>query len=247
MEGKVYLKKNNKIGRIIFFHPKGNSLSSLLLHQMENCFLEAEKDSDVRVIVLESIGNAFCGGAYLSELKKIRTLEKSTEFFMCFADLLNTMRKMSKFILARVQGKTVGGGVGILAACDYVIGTKESLLKLSELSIGLGPYIIEPVVKRKIGSAAFSQLSIESNKWKSAQWGLNKGIHSVIVDDLVELNQSITENANMLASYSMEALKKLRYMHWKDTKEWETILPENAKITAELALSKFTQKIINSY
>ncbi|MGB2165358.1 MAG: enoyl-CoA hydratase/isomerase family protein, partial [Flavobacteriaceae bacterium] len=119
MEGSVHLEKNNKIGRIKFFHPKGNSLPSTLLQQVIQALKTAETDCDIGVVVLESRGNAFCAGASLSELKSLKTLEDATAFFMGFADLLNTIRKMSKFVLASVHGKVVGGGVGLVAACDY--------------------------------------------------------------------------------------------------------------------------------
>lgn len=246
MEGTVHLEKNNKIGRIQFSHPKGNSLSSALLQKLTHTFQAAEKDKNIRVIILESQGRAFCAGASLSELKKIETLEEGTAFFMEFAHLLNTLRKMSKFVLARVHSKIVGGGVGLVSACDYAFATESALIKLSELSIGLGPYVIEPAVSRKISSTAFAQLSLESTNWKSAQWGLDKGLYAQCFGDEATLDQTVNEKAEKLASYAPEASSQLRKLHWKDTHHWENLLAQNAKITAQLALSDFTQNMIKS-
>ena len=153
---------------------------------------------------------------------------------------------MSKFVLARVHGKVVGGGVGLVSACDYAFATEGAQIKLSELSIGLGPYIIEPAVSRKIGSTAFAQLSLDSTHWKSAQWGLDKGLYAQVVSDNSALKIAINEKAERLASYDSGACKELRKLHWKDTQNWETLLPKNAEITAQLALTDFTQNKIKS-
>ena len=246
MEGNVQLEKKNNIGRITFFHPKGNSLPTDLLQKLIKALESANSDSQIRVIILESQGNAFCAGASLNELKKIKNLDEATAFFMGFANLLNTLRKMSKFILVSIHGKVVGGGVGLVAACDYAFATEAASIKLSELSIGLGPYVIEPAVSRKIGTTAFAQLSLDSAHWKTAYWGLDKGLYAECVNDHQALNQTINQKAERLASYEPEACRELRKLHWKDTQHWDTLLPQNAKITAQLALSEFTQNRIKS-
>lgn len=246
MEGIVHIEKNNKIGRIKFFHPKGNSLPSPLLQKLIKAFESTEADPDIGVVVLESEGNAFCAGASLSELKKLDSLELCTAFFMGFADLLNAIRKMSKFVLASVQGKVVGGGVGLVAACDYAFATDAALIKLSELSIGLGPYVIEPAVSRKIGCTSFAHLSLDSAQWKSPQWGLDKGLYAECVGDRDALQRTVNQKAERLAYYPPEACRELRKLHWKNTDHWDSLLPKNAKITAQLALSNFTQNKIKS-
>jgi len=246
MEGIVHLEKNNNIGRIRFSHPKGNSLNTALLRKLINAFQAADEDLDIRVIILESEGNAFCAGASLSELKNLKNTDQGTTFFMGFAHLLNRLRKMSKFVLGRVHGKVVGGGVGLVSACDYTFATEGAQIKLSELSIGLGPYIIEPAVSRKIGTTAFAQLSLDSTNWKSAQWGLTKGLYAQVVSDNTALEMAVSQKAERLARYGLEACRELRKLHWKDTQNWETLLPINAEITAQLALTDFTQNKIKS-
>ena len=246
MEGNVHLEKNNKIGRIKFFHPKRNSLPSSLLQKLVKALETAEADPNIGVVILESEGNAFCAAASLNELKSVKNIEQGTIFFMGFAHLLNSLRKMTKFVLASVHGKIVGGGVGLVSACDYAFATDTAAIKLSELSIGLGPYVIEPAVSRKIGSTAFAQLSLDSAHWKSAQWGLEKGLYTECVGDRETLNQTVNEKAERLASYAPEACRELRKLHWKNTQNWDSLLPENAKITAQLALSDITQNKIKS-
>jgi methylglutaconyl-CoA hydratase len=246
MEGSVRLEKKNNIGRIHFYHPKGNSLPSALLKQLVQTFQAADKDPEIRVIILESQGKAFCAGASLSELKKVKTPEEGTAFFMGFARLLNTLRSLSKFVLARVHGKVVGGGVGLVSACDYAFATEASMIKLSELSIGIGPYVIEPAVSRKIGATAFAQLSLDSAQWKTAQWGLDKGLYAECVSNIESLDRILNEKAKTFAAYAPEACHELRKLHWKNTQDWENLLPQNAKITGRLALSDFSQKKIKS-
>ena len=165
---------------------------------------------------------------------------------MGFAKLLNTIREMSKFVLARVHGKAVGGGVGLVSACDYAFAVEKASVKLSELSIGLGPYVIEPAVSRKIGNTAFTQLSIDSSNWKSASWGMEKGLYAHISPDIVSMDGALNQKAQLIASYTTEACSQLRKLHWKNTQHWETLLPENAKITAQLALSDYSQNFLRS-
>ena len=247
MQGIVTLKNVNKVGKIHFFHPKGNSLPTEIINSIVNCLDKAEKDPDINVVILESGGHgAFCSGASLSELKSIRNIEAGTTFFMGFAKLLNTIRKMSKFILARVHGKVVGGGVGLVSACDYTFATEKASIKLSELSIGLGPYVIEPALTRKIGNTAFTQLSIDSSNWKSANWGMEKGLYAHLSPDIDGMDKALNQKAQLIASYTSEACSQLRKLHWKNTQHWETKLPENAKITAQLALSDYSQNFMRS-
>ena len=246
MEASVHLEKKNKIGRVRFFHPKGNCLTTEMLQKLIKAFKAADADVNIGVIILESQGNAFCSGASLKELKEVKTLDEATAFFMGFSDLLNTLRKMSKFVLTIVHGKVVGGGVGLVAACDYAFASDAASMKLSELSIGIGPYVIEPAVSRKIGPAAFAQLSLDSAHWKSAQWGLDKGLYAECFNDQQTLHQTVNKKAERLANYGLEACRELRKLHWKDTQNWESLLPKNAKITAQLSLSNFSQNKIKS-
>ena len=166
---------------------------------------------------------------------------------MGIADLINTIRSLSKFVVARVQGKVVGGGVGLVAACDYVVANSKAEIKLSELSIGIGPFVIEPVVSRKIGITAFSQLSLDAHTWKSAEWAFEKGLYtSICSNSSDDLNQTVKFHVGRLANYSQKAMKTLRKLHWKETDHWETLLTKNARITAELALESTTQNILKT-
>ena len=165
---------------------------------------------------------------------------------MGFAKVINQIRNLSKFIIAQVQGKVVGGGVGLVAACDYVIAHESAGVKLSELSIGIGPFVIEPAVSRKIGTTAFAQLSLEAERFKSARWAEEKGLYISVVSSEESLKKNVTETALRLASYAPEAVKNLRKLHWKETDHWETLLPQNAEITAKLVLEEATQNILKS-
>ena len=246
---EVYVKNNRKnaCGILEFRNPAGNSLQSNSLTEIRKILLELEADSQVKVIIIQSVGSSsFCGGASLKEMKRLRDLEQATKFFMGFADVINTLRKLSKFVIARVHGKVVGGGVGLVAACDYAIATKNAYSKLSELSIGIGPYVIEPVVSRKIGLTAFSQLSFDAENWKNSDWSLNKGLFSEVVENENELNNKLDEITNRISSYSPNAVKNLKQLYWKNTDHWDDLLPKNAEITARLVLEEAAQKILKN-
>ncbi|MDB4130046.1 enoyl-CoA hydratase-related protein [Flavobacteriaceae bacterium] len=233
------------MGFLEFGNPAGNSLPSPLLKAFKAGLIALEKDSNVRVIVIQSFGDrAFCGGASLAEMKTLQTLEEATAFFMGIADLINTLRSLSKFVIGRVHGKVVGGGVGLVAACDYVLANRTAQIKLSELSIGIGPYVIEPVVSRKIGGTAFAQLSLDAHQWKSATWAEDKGLYHALFETQVELDLAVKTNAERFASYPEKAVKTLRKLHWKETEHWDKLLPKNAAITGELALQEATQNIL---
>ena len=245
MEAYVKNYYEGNIGFLEFGNPAGNSLPSPLLKAFKAGLIALEKDSNVRVIIIQSFGDrAFCGGASLAEMKTLQTLEEATAFFMGIADLINTLRSLSKFVIGRVHGKVVGGGVGLVAACDYVLANRTAQIKLSELSIGIGPYVIEPVVSRKIGGTAFAQLSLDAHQWKSATWAEDKGLYHALFETQVELDLAVKTNAERFASYPEKAVKTLRKLHWKETEHWDKLLPKNAAITGELVLQEATQNIL---
>ena len=246
---EIYVKhyREAAVGILEFGDPSGNSLRENSLKELQKQLLALEADEKVRVIILQSAGSkAFCGGASFTEMKELKDINQATVFFMGFANVINTLRSLSKFVIARIQGKVVGGGVGLVSACDFAIATKSAYIKLSELSIGLGPYVIEPAVSRKIGLSAFSQLSLDTENWKNPEWSLSKGLFAVIVKNEDELNKKVNETAERISAYSPTAVKSLKKLHWKNTDHWETLLPKNAEITARLVLEKTTQKILKN-
>ena len=246
---KIYVKHYRKaaVGILEFGDPSGNSLRENSLKELQKQLIALEANEKVRVIVLQSAGSkAFCGGASLIEMKELKDIEQATIFFMGFANVINTLRSLSKFVIARIQGKVVGGGVGLVSACDFAIATKCASIKLSELSIGLGPYVIEPAVSRKIGATAFSQLSLDTENWKDPEWSLSRGLFADVVKNEDELNKKVNEVAERISAYSPQAVKSLKKLHWKNTDHWETLLPKNAEITARLVLEKTTQKILKT-
>ena len=246
---EIYVKhyREAAVGVLEFGDPSGNSLRENSLKELQKQLLDLEADEKVRVIILQSAGSkAFCGGASFTEMKELKDINQATVFFMGFANVINTLRSLSKFVIARIQGKVVGGGVGLVSACDFAIATKSAYIKLSELSIGLGPYVIEPAVSRKIGSSAFSQLSLDTENWKNPEWSLSKGLFADVVKNEDELNKKVNETAERISAYSPTAVKSLKKLHWKNTDHWETLLPKNAKITARLVLEKTTQKILKN-
>ena len=244
-EGTLFTHISNKVATITFFHPAGNSFPSEMLQRLVNSIKRAGENPDVNVIVLKSEGDrTFCGGASFDELLSIQTAEEGKRFFSGFASLINTMRKCSKIIIVRVQGKAVGGGVGIIAAADYCFATENASIKLSELSIGIGPFVIAPAVERKIGTSAFSEMSLEAESWKTAYWAKEKGLFARVYDQAREMDKDLEIFTEKLAGYNPQALEEMKKLFWKGTDHWDELLIRNAEISGKLVLSEFTREAL---
>lgn len=247
-DGSITLDKQNHIGTIEFYHPKANSLPAKLLRQLAEKITQADKDDDIHVVVLRSKGEgAFCAGASFDELIAIEDAEQGKRFFMGFALVMNAMRECSKLIIVRVQGKTVGGGVGLAAAGDYTFAHKSSAIKLSELSLGIGPFVVGPAVKRKMGVTALSTLAIDATNWYNAEWARNEGLYARVLQTQALLNDAVDELAEALAKSSPQAMEKLKKTLWQATGYWEAQLEKRAAISGELVLSDFTTEFIEGF
>ena len=239
---------NNHIATIEFGHPASNSFPGELLDRLTNQLYNLSNNDDVRVIVLKSEGEkAFCGGASFDELIAITNLSEGKAFFSGFANVINAMRTCSKLIIGRIQGKAVGGGVGLACACDYVLASEAASIKLSELSIGIGPFVIAPAVERKIGLAALSELTLNPTEWKNAYWAKEKGLYSEVFESIEQLDEAVDKLSDNLASYNPKAIEEMKKTFWEGTEHWENLLFDRAKISGELVLSVFTKNALNQF
>ena len=246
--GSLYTNIQNNIATIEFGHPASNSFPSELLDRLTQAINSISKNDDITVIILKSEGErAFCAGASFDELVAVSNLEEGEQFFSGFANVINAMRTCRKIIIGRVQGKTVGGGVGLASACDYVYATEKASIKLSELTIGIGPFVIEPAVRRKIGLAGFSELTLDTTNWKTAYWAKEKGLYAKVFENIKELDNELELFATKLASYNPQALSEMKKNFWENTNHWDTLLKERAKISGELVLSDFTKKALAKF
>jgi len=246
--GKITIDITNNIGTIEFYHPKGNSLPGKMLRELAETITEVGNNPDAHVLVLKSRGDgAFCAGASFDELIAIDDYEEGKHFFMGFALVLNAMRKCPKLIIVRVQGKTVGGGVGLASAGDYTIAHESASIKLSELALGIGPFVVGPAVQRKISASAFSTLSIDASNWYGSDWALEKGLFSEVCESREKLDIEVNRLAEQLSDYSPEAMKELKKVFWKDTRDWESLLEKRAEISGRLVLSDYTKNFINEF
>lgn len=237
----------NKIATLEFGHPASNSFPSDLLYRLTDELNNLSNNNLVSVIILKSSGSgAFCAGASFDEILAVSNPEEATKFFSGFANVLNAMRNCSKIIVGRIHGKAVGGGVGIAAACDYALATTESAIKLSELAIGIGPFVIEPAVSRKIGKSATTEMTLEA-EWKTATWSTQKGLYAKVFETSAELDLEIAAFANKLAIYNPEALTEIKKMLWEGTENWNTLLYERAEISGKLVLSDFSKKALTQF
>jgi len=245
MDPYVKLDIKNSIGTVEFFHPKSNSLPGDILQKLAETITEAGNIKDILVVVLKSGGDkAFCAGASFDELLAVENEEQGKQYFSGFAKVINAARKCSKFIIGRVQGKAVGGGVGMASAADYCFATKLASIKLSELAIGIGPFVVEPSIKRKIGVAAFSQLTINATEWHSAKWAKDKGLYTEIYDTIVEMDNAIQTLTEKLATSNPDSMLDLKKVMWEGTNHWDSLLFDRATNSGKQVLSKFTRKTL---
>tara|TARA_B100000795_G_C22804427_1_gene443919 strand:- start:832 stop:1593 length:762 start_codon:yes stop_codon:yes gene_type:complete len=250
MSDKGFVKCNiiDGVGEIEFYHPKSNSLPSVLLNELSEGLQKFGNDTSVKVILLSSSGeNTFCAGASFDELLNLSSEEEGALFFSGFAKVILSIKEARKFVVVKVQGKTVGGGLGIVCAADYSIAIESASVKLSELSIGIGPFVIGEVVKRKIGLSNFSHLAINSSEWKSAQWAVQKGLYSEVVEDVGMLGSRTKSLIGNLVNYSPEATIQIKNMFWERSEGLDDLMKQKAKQSGRLALSAFTRQILNRF
>lgn len=236
------------IATIEFGHPMSNSLPGKILQKLADTITELGKNDDVKVIILTSAGvKAFCAGASFDELISIQDLETGKKFFSGFANVINACRKCPKFIIGRVHGKAVGGGVGMASAVDYCYATDNADVKLSELAVGIGPFVVGPAVERKIGTSAMSQLAIDATNWRSAQWAKSNGLYADVFATVEEMDEEISRLATTLAKSNPEAMAMLKSIFWQGTEHWDDLLAERAGMSGKLVLSDFTVNAINKF
>ena len=246
--GSLHTNIQDHIATIEFGHPASNSFPSELLERLAKELITIGKHADVAIIILKSEGKkAFCAGASFDELVAISNLKDGQQFFAGFANVLNAMRTCGKLIIGRVQGKTVGGGVGLIAACDYVLATENAAIKLSEFTIGIGPFVIEPAVTRKIGVSGISELTLDAANWKNAYWAKEKGLYAKVFETINELDKEVEILSEKLASYNPIALTEMKKALWQGTENWTDLLAERAAISGALVLSEFTKKALEKF
>lgn len=247
-QGGVRVERKGNVAHVEFHHPLSNSLPGKVLAQLANTITELGNDESVLVIVLRSEGDrAFCAGASFDELISIDNLDTGKVFFSGFANVINAMRKCPKFIIGRVQGKAVGGGVGLASSVDYCFATKFAAVKLSELAVGIGPFVVGPAVERKIGLSGMSELAINATEWRTADWAREKGLYTDVYDSAEQMDKAIEELTDKLSGSNPEAMSELKKTFWTGTENWDELLAERAAISGRLVLSEFTRNAINAF
>jgi methylglutaconyl-CoA hydratase len=246
----AYVKRatHQGITTIEFFHPQSNSLPGTVLADLATAVRQAGDDPATIVIILRSAGDkAFCAGASFDELVSIKSEQEGLQFFSGFANVINAMRNCPKIIIGRIHGKCVGGGVGLAAAVDYAIAAEGADVKLSELAVGIGPFVVGPAVERKIGNSAFSQLAIDTAKWRNADWARRKGLYAELHPSVEDMDEAVNALATNLSRSSPEAMAEIKKISWKGTDDWDKLLPQRAAISGRLVLSDFTKKAIEYF
>ena len=247
-EPYVKIDIESEVGYIEFFHPAHNSLPGDILAKLVQTITDAGNNDAIKVIVLKSgKDRTFCAGASFKELVNISDEKTGSVFFSGFANVINAMRKCPKFIIGRIQGKTVGGGVGLAASTDYCMASKFASIKLSELNIGIGPFVVGPAIERKIGLSGMSQIAIDANSFYPAEWAKQKGLYTHVFESNEELDEAVKTTAEHLCTYNTEAMKEMKSVFWKGTEDWDSLLVERAQISGRLVLSEFTKEKLKGF
>lgn len=235
----------NGVAFVTFYHPNHNSLPSRLLQELSSAFETLGRDPHVKVILLQSAEHkTFCAGASFDELAAIHDFESSFDFFSGFGRVINAMRKCPKIVLGRVHGKAVGGGVGLAAATDFCLASQYASIRLSELAVGFGPFVIGPAVARKIGTASFAKMALQPQEWQTAAWAKEHGLFQECFDTVDQLDAYLDHFTAQLCAYNPEALVELKKIFWENTEHWDTLLAERAAVSGRLALSDFAKNAI---
>lgn len=246
--GYVTVQHHESIATIEFYHPQSNALPAIILSKLTNAIQAEAMNTAIKVIVLKSAGEKiFCSGASFDELLSINNEAQGLQFFSGFAQVINAMRKAPQLIVARIQGKCIGGGVGLAAAADYAIAQDTALVKLSELAVGIGPFVVGPAVERKLGLSAFSQLAINATTYQSATWAMQHGLFAQLHSTTQAMDESITQLTNTLANSSYDAMTALKKILWQDTQHWDELLLQRAAISGQLILSEDSKKFIANF
>ncbi|MBM78708.1 MAG: enoyl-CoA hydratase [Crocinitomicaceae bacterium] len=247
-KGNVTIETNDQgVATVEFFHSMSNSLPGEILSKLANTISDAGKNNKIKVIILKSSGDrTFCAGASFEELSSISNFEEGKKFFLGFANVINAARECPKLIIGRIQGKAVGGGVGMASAVDYCIATKYASVKLSELALGIGPFVVGPAVERKIGTSAMSTMAINATKWYTADWAKNKGLYAEVFENSNDMDEHIETLSLQLAHSNPEATTALKKIFWEGTENWGQLLDERAAISGKLILSKYSREAINA-
>ena len=244
----VNLNIENGIGTVEFFTEQSNSLPGNILKKLADTIKEAGNNPDIKVIILKSGGDrTFCAGASFDELIAVDSPERGHEFFMGFANVINAMRKAPKFIIGRIQGKAVGGGIGLASTTDYCFATQYSSIKLSELALGIGPFIVSAPIERKMGLSAMSQMGINAGKFYPPEWCREKGLFNEVFQGAEEMDKAVQELAKKLSAYNPEAMIEMKKVFWRGTDHWDDLLSERAKTSGKLVLSDFTKNFIKKF
>lgn len=248
LNGYVNAETHKGITTIEFFHPQSNSLPRRLLEALAIEIHDAGVDKESKVIVLRSAGEkVFCAGASFDELMQIDSEKRGYDFFSGFADVINAIRKCPKMVIGRIHGKCVGGGVGLAAAVDYAIAVDGADIKLSELSLGIGPFVVAPAVERKMGTSAFSQLAIDATMWRNSEWARRKGMYAEVHPNIEGMDESIFRLSNQLAHSSPEAMREMKQVFWKGTEHWDELLSTRAEISGRLILNSYAKEAMAKF
>ena len=247
-QGKITSTVTNGVGTIEFYHPSHNSMPGKLLAELEQSIYDMDDNPDAIIIVLKGAGErTYCAGASFDELASLEDEVSGKKFFMGFANVINAIRKISKIVIGRVHGKAVGGGVGLAAACDYCMATKYASIKLSELAVGIGPFVIGPAVERKVGLSAYSHMSLNATEWRTAAWAREKGLYTEVFDTTEQLDEYVQHLSDKLVTMNPEAMSLLKRVFWEGTENWDALLEERAEMSGRLVLSDFSKKVLAKF
>jgi methylglutaconyl-CoA hydratase len=248
LQGSVEYNVESGLATIVFFHPSHNSLPGYLLKQLADTVTQLGSREDVRIILLKSQGErTFCAGASFDELISIEDFSTGKTFFMGFANVINAIRTCGKIVVGRVQGKAVGGGVGLCSAVDYCIATKYASVRLSELAVGIGPFVVGPAVERKVGTSTFTHMTLNPSEWQTAEWAKQHNLFAEAFDSTEQMDTYIDDFVTKLLSYSPEALSAIKSITWDGTDHWDELLEERAEISGNLILSDYAKKAISRF
>lgn len=226
---------------------KHNALDSKLIKELTDVFKSSLSD-DIRIIVLSGKGKSFCSGADLQWMKEIinydfnDNIRESNEL----AELLYTINRHPKPVIALVKGAAIGGGAGLMSACDIIIAEENTKIGFTEVRLGLAPAVISPFVVARLGYAKAKELFL-TGEILNAKKAFDIGLVNIVTDDS-NLEFELNKIVEMLSNNSPNAIKQIKELiYYLQTQNIEDIRNYTVNLIANLRISNEGQEGMNAF
>ena len=224
-----------------------NAFDDTLIAELRKVFQEIPK-TQARVLILTGSGKSFCAGADLNWMKRMKDYNYDENYRDAYelSEMLKELACIPIPTIAKVNGAAIGGGVGLVAACDMAFASTRAIFSLSEVRLGLVPACISPYLLKKIHPGnlrAYFLTGIRFPADKAKEIGLvNEVVEPLQLDGWVdEAVKNVLSCGPEALKIAKELLEKIPQMNEKESMEY------TAKVISEIRISKEGQEGLNAF